>query len=258
MKPIIAVTTYGRYEKDLASPYYKYHFALPSLYIDAVRRAGGVPLLLPPGEQDLDAVLVRVDGLVITGGADVSPVEYQGDVDHPELTALDAERDQMELTLVNRLLNGDSMPALCICRGMQVLNVAMGGSLYEHVADVRPEDIHRSEDGGWEVQEVDVKPGSLLDRVMGAATVATYSGHHQAIKGVAPGLEVSATARDGIIEAVEHAELPWLLGVQWHPEITAAEDPTQQRLFDELVRQAAQRRNDWHGDSGVQVDNARM
>jgi putative glutamine amidotransferase len=238
MKPIIAVTTYGRYEKDLANPWYKEHFSLPAMYIDAIRRAGGIPLLLPPGEEDLTAVLAAVDGVLITGGSDIRPIEYGGNSQHPQLTVHDPERDKLELTLVRHLVNGTRLPTLCICRGEQVLNVALGGTLHEHVADLHPEDIHRNEDV-WARQEVNVVPTSLLAEVMQATTVVTCSGHHQAVKEVAPGLRIAATAPDGIIEAIEHPGMPWMLGVQWHPEVTAAEDPTQQRLFDELVREAA-------------------
>ncbi len=239
MKPIIAVTTYGRYEKDLSNPWYKEHFSIPAQYVDAVRRAGGVPLLLPPGEKDLTAVLAAVDGIIISGGCDIHPDEYQGNSQHPNLTAHDTERDQLELNLVRHLVNGTRLPTLAICRGVQVLNVALGGSLHEHVADLHPQDIHRSADGGWTMQEVNVSPTSLLAEVMQATHVVTTSGHHQALKDVVPGLTVTGTAPDGIIEAVEHSGMPWLLGVQWHPEVTAADDPTQQRLFDELVQEAA-------------------
>jgi putative glutamine amidotransferase len=240
MKPIIAVTTYGRYEKDLANPWYKLHFSLPALYVDAVRRAGGVPLLLPPGETDVAAVLATVDGLLVTGGVDIHPAQYGGDSQHPQLTHFDTERDALELALVQEVIgNGRPLPTLCICRGMQVLNVALGGTLHEHVADLHPHDIHRGDDGGWTVQEVNIIPTSLLAEVMQATTVATYSGHHQAVKGLGTGLRVVATAVDGITEAVEHPDMPWLLGVQWHPEITAADDATQQQLFDELVQAAA-------------------
>ncbi len=241
MKPIIAITTYGRYEKRLDSAYYDDYFVLPSLYVEAVRRAGGIPFLLVPGEEDWESTLAAVDGIVISGGADIHPDEYGGNAEHEELEITDRERDKSELTLVNHLLNGRHVPTLFICRGMQVLNVALGGSLYEHVADVHPEDIHRSENGGWTVQEAEVIGSSLLAEVMQATKVATFSGHHQAIKELAPDLRVSATAADGIIEAVEHVNIPWLIGVQWHPEITAAEDPSQQRLFDGLVREARRR-----------------
>lgn len=244
MKPVIALTTYGRYEKDLATVYHKYQFSVPAPYVDAVRRAGGLPLLLPPGENDWEALLATVDGVLISGGADLSPSTYGGDNGHEALTALDWERDQSELSLIRTVVESDNpriraIPTLCVCRGIQVLNVALGGSLYEHIADIRTEDIHRGPQGGWAIHDVDVVPASLLAKAMKATHVTTNSGHHQAIKEVASGLTVTATAPDGIIEAVEHEELPWLLGVQWHPEASADVDPTQQRLFDALVQVAA-------------------
>ena len=240
MKPIIAVTTYGRYEKDLSNPWYKEHFSIPAQYIDAIRRAGGVPLLMPPGEGEITAVLAIADGVLIIGGSAIHPDQYQGNSQHPNLTVHDLERDKTELTLVSHLINGDKLPTLAICRGVQILNVALGGTLHEHVADLSETDIHRNEAGEWTLQPVNVTPSSLLAEVMQATEVVTTSGHHQGLKDVAPGLTVSATAPDGIIEAVEHTGLPWMLGVQWHPEVTAAADPTQQRLFDELVQEAAQ------------------
>ena len=243
MKPTIAITTYGRYEKELATVYHKYQFSVPAPYIDAVRRAGGLPLLLTPGEDDWASLLAAVDGILITGGADISPSEYGGNGEHVELTTIDPERDQSELSLVRFIVGNANpqiraMPTLCVCRGAQVLNVALGGSLYEHAADLLPEDIHRSADGGWARHLVDVVPTSRLAKAMGATSVTTNSGHHQAIKEVAPGLNVTATAPDGVVEALEHEESPWLLGVQWHPEATADVDPTQQRLFDALVEAA--------------------
>lgn len=238
MKPIIAVTTYGRFEKDISTAWYKEHYSLPALYVDAVRRAGGIPLLLPPGEKYIAKVLARVDGVLVTGGADIYPTEYFGNSEHQELTELDAERDETELALIHYLVDESELPTLCICRGMQVLNVALGGTLHEHIADSLTEDIHRGEDGGWTTHSVIVLPASLPAKAMQTDLVSTYSGHHQAIKELAPDLRVSAIAPDGVIEAVEHSELPWIFGVQWHPEITAASDPTQQRLFDALVQEA--------------------
>ena len=107
MKPTIALTTYGRYERDLATVYHKYLFSIPAPYIDAIRRAGGIPFLLPPGEDNWDAVLSAVDGIVITGGADLSPTEYGGDSEHNSLTTIDQERDQSELSLIRHLVRGD-------------------------------------------------------------------------------------------------------------------------------------------------------
>ena len=238
MKPIIALTTYGRYEKDISTAWYKEHYSLPALYIDAVRRAGGMPILLPPGQKNIESVLERVDGVILTGGADIHPSVYGGDPEHPQLTKHDKERDEFELALASHLLAVKNIPTLCICRGMQGLNIALGGSLHEHVADTIPKDIHRGDDGVWRVHEVNLQSDSLSAKIMRSNLVSTYSGHHQAIKELAPDLHVSALAPDGIIEGIEHTTLPWMLGVQWHPEITAASDPTQQKLFDALVQEA--------------------
>ena len=243
MKPIIAITTNGEAERDLSNSYYEKFYYLPKLYVDAIRRAGGVPVLVPHHEDAWDSVLAMADGVLITGGADIHPSEYGGNAEHPNLTPMDQERDKSELILMDKLVNGDPIPTLAICRGMQVMNIAMGGTLTEHVADIHPEDIHRADDGGWTLQEVDVDPKSRLAEIMEANTVNTTSGHHQAVKKLGNNLKVTAKAADGIIEALEHTELPWMMGVQWHPEITAAKDPTQQRLFDELVAEATRRKN---------------
>ena len=242
-KPIIAITTSGRKERDLSNPYYKEFVFLPAMYVDAIRRAGGIPILVPSDSgSDWYAVLERADGVLVTGGADINPVRYRGDTEHPALTVIDDDRDETELKLVEHLIELDRQapPALFICRGIQVLNTALGGTLHEHVADTLEDDIHRGDDGFWTVQEVNVKTESKLLEIMEAETVHTYSGHHQALKKLGDHLEVAATAPDGVIEAVESAGLPWLVSaVQWHPEISAGDDPTQQRLFDALVEEAA-------------------
>ncbi len=242
MKPIIGITTYGRNEIMVESHYYDAYFVIPAAYVDAVRRAGGVPVLLPVGEPDWADALAAVDGLIITGGADIHPAHYGGNVDHPHLTHFVLDRDQSDFALVDLLVAQPDLPTLCICRGMQVLNVALGGAMIEHIPDVQPDDIHRSREGGWAVQPLTALADSRVARAMQCTTVATYSGHHQAVKIIAPTLHVTATAPDGIIEALEHTAHPWLVGVQWHPERSAAEDVTQQRLFDALVEKASHRR----------------
>ena len=244
MKPIIVITTNGQSERDLSNAYYEKFYYLPTLYVDAIRRAGGVPVLVPHSADDWDSVLAMADGVLVTGGADIHPSEYGGNSEHPNLTKIDRERDKSELVLMEKLVSGDPIPTLAICRGMQMMNVAMGGSLTEHVADLHPEDIHRADDGGWTLQDVQVDPASRLAEIMEAADVSTTSGHHQAVKTLGKNLKVIAKAADGIIEALEHTELPWMMGVQWHPEITAETDPTQQRLFDELVAEAARSKID--------------
>ena len=241
MKPIIGITTYDRNEIKVDSRYYDAYFATPAPYVDAVRRAGGVPVLLPVGEPDWADALVAVDGLVLTGGADIHPTHYGGNPDHPALTRLAPNRDLSEFALIQLIVTRPDLPTLCICRGMQVLNVALGGAMYEHIPDVQLEDIHRGVDGGWAVQPLTALPTSRIAAAMQSTTVATYSGHHQAVKAVASNLQVTATAPDGVIEALEHTNHPWLVGVQWHPECSAAEDETQQRLFDTLIARARNR-----------------
>lgn len=242
MKPIIGITTYGRSEVAVDSTYYDAYFSVPAAYVDAVRRAGGIPVLLPVGEPDWIDALAAVDGLVITGGVDIEPVHYGGNSAHPHVTHLVPERDAFDFALINLLVNRPDVPTLCICRGMQVLNVALGGSMHEHIPDIQPEDIHRSANGFWTVQPLTAQPGSRVATAMRSTDVCTYSGHHQAVKAVAPDLQVTASAPDGIIEALEHIEHPWLVGVQWHPECSAEEDVTQQRLFDTLVAKARELR----------------
>lgn len=239
-KPLIGLTTYGRHETTYKTTHYDQWYAIPTLYVDAVRRAGGFPVLLPPGETDWRPVLQTLDGVIIIGGSDIHPDHYGGDGRHPKLQTTDAERDSAEISLAQWVINEQPLPTLCICRGLQVANVALGGTLHEDLPDVIDEDIHRGHDKGWTIQDCLALPDTLTAEIIGGMKAATYSGHHQAIKDLAPGLAVTAKAADGIIEAVEMPGHPWFLAVQWHPEMTAAEDKGQQAIFDALVRAAAQ------------------
>ncbi len=224
--PLIGITTYGRNTED--------EYTLPAVYIEAVRRAGGIPLLIPPGEPQLDALLAKLDGLIISGGGDIDPAHY-GSAGHPQVYMLDAERDASELALVRRVAASD-MPALCICRGHQMLNVALGGTLVEHLPDeISGEIEHRDEPDKPTAHALTILPDTNLARLLGAGSVHGVSWHHQAIRTLAPGLVIAARAADGTIEAVEDPQHPWLIAVQWHPEMSAAQDPRQQRLFDEMV-----------------------
>lgn len=230
--PRIGLTTYARTEDNW--------FRLPAEYVDAVRRAGGVPVLLPPGESRLDLWLRDLDGLILTGGGDLDPAHYGG-AGHPTLYNTDEDRDRDELALARHLVES-SLPGLCICRGLQVLNVALGGSLITHLPDVGGDRVaHRTEDRKPTPHGVSVEAGSHLAGVLGTTEVQGASWHHQAIDRLGRELEVVARAPDGTIEAVEIRDLPSLLAVQWHPELTAADDPVQQRLFDEVVRAARER-----------------
>lgn len=230
--PRIGITTYGRDGRGW--------FELPGEYVDAVRRAGGVALLLPPGEPEVERWLEVVDGLVLAGGGDLDARRYGG---RPvQSYMVDAERDDTELALARRISKG-KIPALCVCRGLQVLNVALGGTLIEHLPDeVGAGVLHRRPPREPVRHPVALAEGSRLARVLGATTCEVASWHHQAVRAPAPGLEVVARAADGVVEAVELSGHEDLLAVQWHPELTAGEDPIQQRLFDWLVERARARR----------------
>jgi putative glutamine amidotransferase len=215
-------------------------FPLPGEYVDAIRRAGGVAVLLPPGQANPSDWLERVDGLLLAGGGDVDPQHYQGQA-HETIYNLDAERDTTELALA-RMIVETGFPSLCICRGMQVLNVALGGTLHEHLPDAVGETInHRLPPREPTPHPISVKPESKLAGILGETEFRAASWHHQALRDVAPELRVSAVAPDGTVEAVEMPEHPWLIAVQWHPEITAHTSPIQQRLFDAFVQTAAAR-----------------
>ncbi len=235
MKPLIGVTTYGAGEKTVINPAFDHHFATPTLYVDAIRRAGGSAVLLPTGESDIQSWLSVLDGIVLSGGADICPSRYGGDTSHTELGPVCLDRDSAEIKITHALLEHGNLPVLFICRGIQILNVALGGTLHEHIEDLGKGDIHRCPENYWEKQPVDLDAQTTLARAMGQRTVTTMSGHHQGIKTLGKGLRVLARAKDDIIEAVEVEGHPFALAVQWHPEASAAEDPTQQNLFNALI-----------------------
>ncbi len=231
--PVIAITTYPRDERG--------RFHLPADYVEAVRRAGGLPWLVPPGEERWRELLARADALVLTGGGDVDPALYGGKP-HPSLYGVDRGRDESEIELVRAAVERGK-PALAICRGCQVVNVALGGNLIEHLPDEVGNGVtHRGEGpGARALHPVAIERGSKLAEIVGTLEREPSSSHHQAIRRVASGLEVVARAPDGAIEAVEMKSHPFFVAVQWHPEHTAAEDASQQRLFDALVAAARRR-----------------
>lgn len=241
-KPVIGITTGGRTEGYVASKHYSEFYSSPAKYIDSVRRAGGLPLLIPVGENDWEQTLELLDGVIITGGTDIDPTEYHGNTAHPNLHPADHERDTADLSLARYLVDEKQTPLLCICRGLQVLNVACGGTLHEHLPDVIDIDIHRSPEGIWATQQVHIDEDSLVAHVMETSEVITTSGHHQAVKTPGKNLKIVGRAPDGIVEALEMPDHPWLIAVQWHPEVTAHDDETQQRIFDALVEQARLRK----------------
>ena len=227
--PRIGITTYGRDEND--------QFQLPCDYVDAVRRAGGLPLLLPPGETQVDDLLDLLDGLVLAGGGDLSPSHYGGKP-HETIYMTDEERDGLELTLAREIRQRD-LPTLAICRGAQVVNVERGGTLIEHLPDEVGEEIaHRAPPREPTPHALNIVPGTRLARILEATELTAQSWHHQAVRDLAPGLVLAARAPDGVIEGFEDPDHRWLLAVQWHPELTARESTSQQNLFNSLVEAA--------------------
>jgi len=204
--------------------------AAGELYLDAVRRAGGEPAIVAPtAETDrLAATLARFDGLLLLGGGDVDPHRYGAAEVREEVRGVDARQDAFEAAALQAALDLD-LPVLAICRGAQLMNVVCGGTLHQHIEG------HRLLD-----HAVTVEPGSRL-AALGLERPIGHSVHHQSIDRVGAGLVVTARAGDGTIEGVE---LPnrWVVGVQWHPEDTAAADPEQQRIFDAFVAECVRRR----------------
>ncbi len=231
-RPIIGITTYGRDEDN--------RFRLPCLYVDAVRRAGGIAMLVPPGDEPWDELTSILDGVILAGGGDIDPALYGGE-HHPTIYSVDAERDRSELAFARRLA-GSSLPTLGICRGHQVINVALGGTLYEHLPDVvDARVVHRLPPREPTEHAVVVAEQSRLASILGETNFVAASWHHQGIRNVASGLSPVAQAPDGTIEACEMQAHPWFFSVQWHPELTAHASPTQQRLFDALVEACRER-----------------
>jgi gamma-glutamyl-gamma-aminobutyrate hydrolase PuuD len=229
-KPVVGITTYltparwGAWSMDAA--------LVPADYVSAVVSAGGAPLLVPPG-ADVDSVLGVVDGIVFSGGSDLDPSLYGAAV-HEETGGVVRERDDFELSLMRAALERD-VPLLAICRGSQVLNVAHGGDLEQHVPDRVGHEEHRAVPGVFSEHGVDVVGGTRLAEVVGEARAAVKSHHHQGFGALGEGLRESAHAPDGTLEAIEDPTRRFAVGVLWHPE--AGED---RALFEALVREAAE------------------
>jgi putative glutamine amidotransferase len=212
---------------------------LGTQYVRAVERAGAAAVLLSPAHEEaaLDRVLGLLDGLVLSGGEDIDPSRY-GQPPHPALGETTPERDAMEIhVLEDGVRRG--LPVLAICRGIQLLNVARGGTLFQDLDAQRPGPIeHRQKatvDRMW--HDVTIERGSLLAAAIGAASVEVNSFHHQGIDRLGRGLRAVAWAGDGLIEGVEDTEGRWILGVQWHPE--RGESAASAPLFAALARAAS-------------------
>jgi putative glutamine amidotransferase len=230
-KPVVGITTYltpaawGAWQLEAA--------LVPASYVRAVTRAGGVPLLVPPGAA-YEETLESVDGLIFSGGSDLDP-ELYGEQAHPETDGWVRERDDFELGLMQAALARD-VPLLAICRGSQVLNVALGGDLEQHVPDRVQTNVHKETPGVFADHDVTVLPGTRLASILGDRN-DVKSHHHQGYGELGSGLREAARAPDGTIEALEDPTRRFTLGVLWHPE--EGEDLA---LFEALVHEAAEYR----------------
>ena len=209
-------------------------------YINAVMQGGGVPVLIPSMVHDdgWDALYSRLDGILFSGGGDFALEHARGDA-HPRLTDVDPERDSVEIKLVQAAASGNK-PFLGICRGAQAVNVALGGTLYTHIADQLPNALDHAYPGNLRtvlVHEVKIEEGTRIAEVLGEPIVKVNSLHHQGLKDIAPSLRVTGYAPDGLVESVELPDHPFGIAVQWHPEWLTDQQPTR-NLFRKFVEAA--------------------
>lgn len=228
MRPVIGITAYaeqarwGVWEAPAA--------LIPLAYVNAIERAGGRPLLVPPSEDGVDETLAVLDGLLFSGGSDIDPDTYGAEA-HSETNGVRPERDRAELALLEAALARD-MPVLAVCRGSQVLNVALGGDLVQHLPEVVGHERHKHTPGVFADHDVDVLPGTKLQALVGDhAPVKSH--HHQGYGRIGQGLRPAARAEDGTVEAIEDTERRFALGVLWHPE-----EGKDAALFEALVDEA--------------------
>jgi gamma-glutamyl-gamma-aminobutyrate hydrolase PuuD len=233
-RPLIGITTYA--EPSVRWGAWELPAALiPLDYVASVERAGGRPLLVPPSVDGIDETLDGLDAIVFSGGSDVDPETYGADL-HPETNGLRPERDRAELALLQAALARD-MPVLAICRGSQVLNVARGGDLVQHLPEVVGHEQHKHTPGVFADHDVTVDPETRLGSLVGdRAPVKSH--HHQGFGRLGDGLRESARADDGTVEALEDPTKRFAIGVLWHPE--AGEDAA---LFEALVAEAREYRS---------------
>lgn len=218
-------------------------YAMSANYVEAVLAAGAIPLILPLQDGNTSSLLELVDGLLLSGGGDVAPERY-GDADiHPKTYGVHPLRDRFELELIDGA-NARDLPVLCICRGIQILNIAYGGTLYQDLAtsgvtthEHRQEEAHLPPDSVS--HQVQVEPGSPLASIYGTSTIGANSFHHQAVKDVGNDLHVYGRTDDGIVESVGDPARSFLLGVQWHPEMMFKTHEQQLLPFQALVQAAS-------------------
>ena len=222
--PKIGLTMYGQNDER--------HFTIPSEYINSITRAGGLPIVMPPIDEP-HHFLCQIDGLILIGGGDVCPSCYEQE-SHETVYMTDSQRDRYELDLFKAALDVD-IPVFGICRGIQVMNIALGGSLHQHLPDVVGDEVrHRLPPREPVNHTVFAEPDSRLATILQTEEFDAPSWHHQAVDKVAEPFVAVAYARDNTIEALELPDHKWCIAVQWHPEL-APDDPIQQRLFTDFI-----------------------
>jgi putative glutamine amidotransferase len=241
-RPLIAVVAY-HLDPGRVTRWPDGGYGVPAPYIEALRRSGARTAILSPGEgPDLDEILEPFDGLLLVGGGDIDPARYGADPDTAHDYGIDPDRDSFEIDVLHAA-DRRHVPTLCLCRGMQVMNVAFGGTLHQHLPDL-PELLPHGVplDGTESMHDVDPIPGSRLAALTKSGTLSCSSHHHQGVDRVGDRLVVTGRSPDGLVEAIELVVgdqqdewATWMLGAQWHPEETAASDPVQQSLFEALV-----------------------
>lgn len=230
-KPIIGLTPYHNTEKD--EPYMR------PAYLKAIRNVGGIPVILPleADHEDLRYLAGHVDGILFTGGPDVHPF-YFGEETQRFCGNVSIKRDSMELSLL-KIAMDMKKPVLGICRGVQLLNIGLGGDIYQDINSQFKEDfpIAHTQPFGYDIPShtVAVAEGTLLAKIAQCETIRVNSMHHQAVRNVAPGLVASGFAPGGLVEAIEMPGYPFLLGVQWHPEYLWEQDEAARRIFEMFV-----------------------
>jgi putative glutamine amidotransferase len=232
-KPLIGLTT-----TRMPNPSGRPAFGINVPYVKSVANAGGLPILIPLelSNDDLDVLLPRLDGVLFTGGYDIDPRQY-GNLPHPKVEGVDADRDRVEMHLVHMAIQSGK-PFFGICRGCQVINVALGGSLYEDLPEQFPGEVHHAnhdQPRNFLAHGVDIPSDSSLAQIMTSNHVRVNSLHHQGVRKLAPQLQATATAPDGLIEAFELPGHPFGLAVQWHPE-ELQEHEVMRKLFQMFVQ----------------------
>jgi Predicted glutamine amidotransferases len=240
MRPLVGIPCRAGVRGELKRPVYHGNQA----YVHAVENAGGVPILIPFMEDpaSLQSLLPRLDGILLPGGVDVHPYRYHEEV-HKAVREVDPQLDELELALANWAWQND-VPLLGICRGMQLLNVSRGGTLYQDLPSQHPGDILHSnwaQPRGTIIHDIHVVEGSHMHEILGESVIAVNSLHHQAVKEPGAGLVVSGTAPDGVIELIEAPERSFVLATQCHPEELYKEHPVWSRLFEAFVNACVER-----------------